>query len=957
MNIMQTCNYLSILIVLLSLSFNLKTEAQNKQHMFYLRGSVYDSFTGAGIKDVKVYMMNTDSVILDSATVRYGRFNSGGINGYDAMFSFYTSKQKSNDVRIIKVVHKDYYTVYHNQSLKYVGKQQGFDMPKIYMKHKNSFADRLLNDVEVTATKVKVYYKGDTIVYNADAFNVADGSMLDALIKQMPGVELDKQGQIFVNGRKIDNLLLNGKDFFKGNSKLMLENLPYYAVKDIKVYNKTRDKAIALHDENAIKDFVMDVYLKREYSKGYMANVEAGAGTEDSYLGRLFGLRFTDFSRFAIVGGTNNVNMRDYSSNGNWSNRGAREGRTTSKLLTAELLTETKKRKNVLTMEATHSKSKNGADEYQETYHNNDASTYSVNRDLSDVKNLNVSASNHFTLKLPVWFESVTSLKYGDNKNNTDELYCNSDSDMWHDGAIGMLDSLFRAGVSINDPSLYNARNMANDRKTKTYNATQSFSFAQNVFTGDIVDFNTAVNYMRSDVDALRKNMYLTFVPAYSLEEIKESIDKPATAFGVDAGLSYRIKRLFPKSELSVYARYSYNHLNDDEAINDMATSLKDLMNSYERRVNDNNYAVGIRYGYYFNNFRDKDRVLTRIDIDVPVAFRNIRTRYNRYTLDTCLVQSHCYVEPTMSFIKEKWPRGQATIPVRSLKINTSLKYSVPDALRLVTLPVTSDKINIVNGNSSLKPSSVWTSSIEGYLPMKQKNAYLFQNISYRMFINRIVNTYRYDAGVYTHTPKNIDGTCDIAYTAKGQHIICKKTLKWTFNADYKEMANFVADGVGGDSKRMDNNELYLYFSPEFYTIFANRYYFEFVGSVDWRKPMSDRVYSGFNDTWTYKFGVDLTAKLFAKIDFSTDIYYIKRNGYVNNELNRPMYEWNMYLSRSFLKDKLCLKLKAIDILGQYKSVAYMINEQGVRETHTITLPDYILLTASYRFNKQPKKK
>ena len=73
--------------------------------------------------------------------------------------------------------------------------------------------------------------------------------------------------------------------------------------------------------------------------------------------------------------------------------------------------------------------------------------------------------------------------------------------------------------------------------------------------------------------------------------------------------------------------------------------------------------------------------------------------------------------------------------------------------------------------------------------------------------------------------------------------------------------------------------------------------------------------------------------------------------------MNRPMYEWNMYLSRSFLKDKLCLKLKAIDILGQYKSVAYMINELGVRETHTITLPNYVILTASYRFNKQPKKK
>ena len=60
-----------------------------------------------------------------------------------------------------------------------------------------------------------MFYRGDTLVYNADAFNVADGSMLDALIKQMPGTELKKNGEIFVNGKKIDNLLLNGKDFFR----------------------------------------------------------------------------------------------------------------------------------------------------------------------------------------------------------------------------------------------------------------------------------------------------------------------------------------------------------------------------------------------------------------------------------------------------------------------------------------------------------------------------------------------------------------------------------------------------------------------------------------------------------------------------------------------------------------------------------------------------------------------
>ena len=77
----------------------------------------------------------------------------------------------------------------------------------------------------MTATKVKFYNKGDTLVFNADAFELAEGSMLDALVSQLPGVELKKNGQIYVNGRFVENLLLNGKDFFKGDNSIMLDNL------------------------------------------------------------------------------------------------------------------------------------------------------------------------------------------------------------------------------------------------------------------------------------------------------------------------------------------------------------------------------------------------------------------------------------------------------------------------------------------------------------------------------------------------------------------------------------------------------------------------------------------------------------------------------------------------------------------------------------------------------------
>lgn len=187
--------------------------------------------------------MNNDSIVQDSAKTLSG-YSSG-------FFRFNVKRDKSFRSCIIKVVHLSYQTSYSLRTLKHVGKNARYEVPTIFVNRRSSFSERKLEEVVVTATKVKMYYRGDTIVYNADAFNVADGSMLDALIKQMPGTELNKQGEIFVNGRKIDNLLLNGKDFFRGKNKLMLDNLPYYAVKDIKVYEQTSDKAMALHDDRA----------------------------------------------------------------------------------------------------------------------------------------------------------------------------------------------------------------------------------------------------------------------------------------------------------------------------------------------------------------------------------------------------------------------------------------------------------------------------------------------------------------------------------------------------------------------------------------------------------------------------------------------------------------------------------------------------------------------------------
>ena len=140
-----------------------------------------------------------------------------------------------------------------------------------------------LNELTVTATKVKMVMRGDTLVYDATAFQLPQGSMLDDLIRNLPGATLDRDGRITVNGQLVSSLLVNGRDFFKGDPWVALKNLPYYTVKELKVYRQTPERFLMSKKERSEADrendpLVMDVNLKPEYIGGWLANVEGGGG-------------------------------------------------------------------------------------------------------------------------------------------------------------------------------------------------------------------------------------------------------------------------------------------------------------------------------------------------------------------------------------------------------------------------------------------------------------------------------------------------------------------------------------------------------------------------------------------------------------------------------------------------------------------------------------------------------
>lgn len=268
----------------------LHAQNENNQHYYYIHGQVFNPVTRERLRHVFAELLTTDSVVVDTMTTT----EKSQVNNQRGPWMFDLVKHPEQPY-IVRLSKEGYQTVCINIPKQPVRAQKSkFEL--ITFKHtymKRAPRKYQLGQATVTASKVVFYQKGDTVVYNADALTLSEGSMLDAIIRQLPGVEMREGGEIYVNGRYVEQLLLNGKDFFDKDRQLMLDNMPSYMVKNVKVYEKESDlnKFTGLKVDE--KKLVMDVNLKKEYKIGFVLNAQAGVGTENRYLSRLFALRFT----------------------------------------------------------------------------------------------------------------------------------------------------------------------------------------------------------------------------------------------------------------------------------------------------------------------------------------------------------------------------------------------------------------------------------------------------------------------------------------------------------------------------------------------------------------------------------------------------------------------------------------------------------------------------------------
>lgn len=171
--------------------------------------------------------------------------------------------------------------------------------------------DIALRAAVVTATVARVEQKEDTTMFNAAAFRTPEGSTLEALVKQLPGAEVAEDGTIKVNGKTVTEFLVNGKDFFKGDTKVAMKNLPTNIISKLKTYDRKSDYAEQTGIDDGNETFVLDIATKRQLNQSFVSNIDLGVGSDyhdrELYALKAFGSRFTDNSRISFFASHNNV--------------------------------------------------------------------------------------------------------------------------------------------------------------------------------------------------------------------------------------------------------------------------------------------------------------------------------------------------------------------------------------------------------------------------------------------------------------------------------------------------------------------------------------------------------------------------------------------------------------------------------------------------------------------------
>ena len=911
------------LALVFALLFTLFSFSQEKS--FEITGTVQTEDTKQPLESATVYLerVKDSSIVTYTISDKQGNFKLEGTT-YDANLNFFIS-----------------YVGYGTYKRKVA-----IDKEKIDLKTISLQLDNQLGEVLVKST-APITIKKDTLEFNVKSFKTKKDATVEDLLKQLPGVEVDDEGNITVNGKSVNKILVNGKPFFGDDPTITTKNLTKEIIEKVQVVD-TKTKSEAFSGEAGDNDNkTINLTIKEENNKGVFGRISAGAGTDERYEYAGMVNFFDNDRRISVLAGGNNINSPGFSfgeiskmfgnarrvsisSTGsfNFDGRsfGGGQGITTSSnagLNYADVIGET------VDISADYfnstSNSENVSSSQRETILA-DSRFFTNSNSRSDNDTDSHSANLEFEIETDSTFQLNIEPSFG---YSTSRTRFNSFDETLDEDLVLTNQSEVNSNVERF------AREFSTDiSATKRFGSKGAFIRAR---------FDTEISKQESDDFVNSIAEVFGTAPETILRD--QFTDGTNDSYGFSSELTYRLPIITKKFFLNFEYEFSKDKDMNRASTFDFDTGDQAYTDFNTELSTDFEYTDSRSVPSFGATFRG-EKLFTRFDIGY-----NIRTLENND-----LLRPQFNVERQFKNLQASYRINYRFSPKSSVYVSWRLRNNPPALRQLQAFTDVSNPLRIIIGNPNLEPSNRHT-FYGGYNGFDwQKRTGLYFNFNASVVDNQVVSKSVVDPEtlVRTTTYENVDGNYNYGISGNYSKEIKLDTLKRiklnlrarfnrskniNFNNDvqYASTVNTISPRLGIDFIWDKVMEI-----KPFYSMNISNNIFDI-------NTFEDRNFVSHNA------GLRTATFLPEKFEWRNDINF-NYNPNVAEGFQKSAWFWNSTLTYSLFKDKGLITLKVYDLLNQNTNARRIATQDYIQDSQSTVLRQYFMLGFSYKFNSLGKK-
>jgi hypothetical protein len=829
----------------------------------------------------------------------------------------------------------------------------------------------MLKGAVVTAMAQKVTLKEDTFVYNSAAYRTPEGSVVEELVKRLPGAEVSDDGTIKINGKEVKKILVDGKEFMTGDTKTALKNLPTSIIDKIKAYDEKSDLSKVTGIDDGEEQTVLDFNVKKGMNKGLMSNIDLGIGNKNRYSARGMGGYFNSNNRFMLFGNANNTSDRGFGGGGPRRGFGGGNGLNASKMLAANYNYEEKNKiKFNTSLRWNHGDGDVWSRSASENFMGSSSSfsnSLSQKFSRSDSWNGNIRLEWMPDTMTNILFRPSISWTTNDSRSTGLSASFNQDpyqytEDPLSDEGIEKMDEVDavinrQKSVSLSNSKNNNIRGMLQlNRKlnNKGRNVTLRMDAKYTDKDSKSISLQNAHLYLvqnEAGLDSTYQTNRYNLTPSKDYSYSAQATYSEPLWKATFLQFSYKFTYSYSKSDRSTYdfSKYSF------DGINPAYGAWGNYLGRLDGELGDYRDDKLSRYSEYRNYTHDIQVMMRFIrqkyNLNFGVMIQPQRSKfiqdYQGKYVDT--VRTVTNISPTLDF-RYRFSK------MSNLRVNYRGTTSQPSISQLLNIVDDSDPLNVSMGNPGLKPSFTQNFRLFYNNFVQNHNKGVMTYINFSTTSNSISNKVTYDAstGGRITKPENINGNWNVQGAFMFNCSIDSAGV-WNINTDthlgYNHYVSYLSLDKSQDSQKNTtqnttwNERLSLSYRNDWLELSLD-------GTLAYNHAKNKLQPNSNLDTWQFSYGPSMTLTAPWGTSLNTSLSCSSRRGYSDASMNTDEFVWNAQLSQGFLKGKpLTVMLQFYDLLHQQSTFSRAISSVSRTDTEYNAINSYAMLHVVYRMN------